>query len=57
MTYNEAMNFIKETEKLGSIPGLNSITKLMDILDNPQAGLKIIHVAGTNGKGSTISFL
>lgn len=57
MTYDEAMNFIKEAEKRGSIPGLKSITELMSVLDNPQDRLKIIHVAGTNGKGSTISFL
>ncbi|NLJ96884.1 MAG: bifunctional folylpolyglutamate synthase/dihydrofolate synthase [Clostridiales bacterium] len=57
MTYDEAMNFIKEAEKLGSIPGLKSITELMSILDDPQDRLQVIHVAGTNGKGSTISFL
>lgn len=57
MTYDEAMKFIKETEKLGSVPGLESITSLLERLGNPQNELKIVHVAGTNGKGSTISFI
>lgn len=57
MTYEEAMSFIKEAEKLGSIPGLKTITDLLDRLGNPQDRLKVVHVAGTNGKGSTIAFL
>lgn len=57
MTYEEAMEFIKETETLGSILGLESIRNLLNRLGNPQDRLKIIHVAGTNGKGSTISFI
>lgn len=57
MTYEEARKFIKETEKLGSKPGLEAITRLLNRLGNPQEKLKIIHVAGTNGKGSTIAFL
>ncbi|TAH66723.1 MAG: bifunctional folylpolyglutamate synthase/dihydrofolate synthase [Anaerolineaceae bacterium] len=57
MTYDEAMRFIKQAEKLGSIPGLETIRNLLERLSNPQNDLKIIHVAGTNGKGSTISFL
>lgn len=57
MTYEEAMAYIKEAEKLGSKPGLNSIRNLLSRLDNPQDKIKTIHVAGTNGKGSTISFI
>ena len=38
-------------------PGLDRIKKALDILGNPQNKLKIIHVAGTNGKGSTIAFM
>ncbi len=57
MTYEEAMSFIKEAEKLGSIPGLKTITDLLDRLGNPQDRLRVVHVAGTNGKGSTIAFL
>lgn len=57
MTYDEAMKYIKEKEALGSKPGLGIITELLNRLGNPQDGLDIIHVAGTNGKGSTVSFL
>lgn len=38
-------------------PGLENITAALDKLSNPQDKHKIIHVAGTNGKGSTIAFL
>lgn len=57
MNYNEAIAYINDTNKFGSRLGLTSISKLMDILGNPQDELKIIHVAGTNGKGSTSSYL
>ncbi|NLO08265.1 MAG: bifunctional folylpolyglutamate synthase/dihydrofolate synthase [Clostridiales bacterium] len=57
MTYEDAKEFIKEASKLGSVLGLDAISELMKRLDNPQDKIRIIHVAGTNGKGSTISFL
>lgn len=57
MNYEEALNYINDMEKFGSRPGLREITKLMDLLDNPQKGLKFIHVGGTNGKGSTTSYI
>ncbi|MFF2755071.1 bifunctional folylpolyglutamate synthase/dihydrofolate synthase [Psychrobacillus sp. NPDC058041] len=38
-------------------PGLESIQKALDKLGNPQNKQRVIHVAGTNGKGSTIAFL
>lgn len=41
----------------GKKPGLERITELMRILGNPQDSLSIIHVAGTNGKGSVCSYL
>ena len=37
--------------------GLDNITNLLNYLNNPQKYLKTIHVAGSNGKGSTCSFL
>ena len=45
------------TEKFGIKPGLERITKMMAYLGNPQDKLKFIHVAGTNGKGSTCTML
>ncbi|MFA7412115.1 MAG: folylpolyglutamate synthase/dihydrofolate synthase family protein [Tissierellaceae bacterium] len=57
MKYQDALDYIKETNKLGSRFGLESITRLLDLLDNPQKDLKVIHIGGTNGKGSTSSYL
>lgn len=52
MTYEYALEKIKNMEKFGSKPGLRRIKKLMNFIGNPQNRLKCIHVAGTNGKGS-----
>jgi len=52
MDYNEAINYIHSTYRFGSKLGLDNIKRLMNKLGNPQNNLKIIHVAGTNGKGS-----
>ena len=38
-------------------PGLESIKRALTLLHNPQEKLQVVHVAGTNGKGSTIAFL
>ena len=57
MTYEEAIKFIHSTYKFGSKLGLQNITKLTELLGNPQDSYKIIHVAGTNGKGSTCSMI
>lgn len=57
MIYEEARSFINESNKYGIVPGLETITELLNRLGNPQDQLKIIHVAGTNGKGSTSAFL
>lgn len=57
MTYDEARNFIAYTNQYGSILGLTTITELLRRLDNPQDKLRIIHIAGTNGKGSVGAFL
>ncbi|MDU7904874.1 MAG: Mur ligase family protein, partial [Peptostreptococcaceae bacterium] len=57
MNYNEALKFIHESHKFGMRRGLENIKKLLELLGNPQDNLKIIHVAGTNGKGSTCSFI
>ncbi|HHT97725.1 MAG TPA: bifunctional folylpolyglutamate synthase/dihydrofolate synthase [Clostridiales bacterium] len=57
MTYKEAINFINQSNVFGSILGLESIIELLNKLDNPQDKLKVIHIAGTNGKGSTAAFI
>lgn len=57
MTYDEAKVFLNEISKTGSIPGLESVDNLAKVFNNPEKDLKIIHIAGTNGKGSTLAFL
>lgn len=57
MNYTEALKYIHESHKFGMRLGLDNIKKLLELLGNPQDNLNIIHVAGTNGKGSTCSFI
>jgi len=57
MKYNEAIEYIHGTHKFGMKLGLNNVAKLLELMGNPQKKLKYIHVAGTNGKGSTCSFI
>ena len=53
MTYEEALSYIHSVVWKGSRPGLSRITELLKRLGNPQNGMRFIHIAGTNGKGST----
>ncbi|SNX55074.1 folylpolyglutamate synthase/dihydrofolate synthase family protein [Thermoanaerobacterium sp. RBIITD] len=57
MRYQDAIDYIHNTYKFGVKLGLDNIRRLLEYMDNPQEKLKIIHVAGTNGKGSTCSFI
>jgi dihydrofolate synthase/folylpolyglutamate synthase len=57
MTYEEAMNKISSLLRFGMKPGLERIQKLLELLGNPQNQLKFVHVAGTNGKGSTCALI
>ncbi len=52
-----AVEKIEKFEKFGSVLGLERIEKLMELLGNPEKTLKIIHVAGTNGKGSVSRYI
>ncbi len=57
MTYNQALEFIHSVEWLGSRPGLSRTEELLSRLGNPEKEMKFVHVAGTNGKGSTCSMI
>ncbi|MHC1683572.1 MAG: folylpolyglutamate synthase/dihydrofolate synthase family protein [Clostridiaceae bacterium] len=57
MNYKEAMSYIHNTAKFGMNFGLQRTEKILEILGNPQENLKLIHIAGTNGKGSTSAML
>ncbi|MBE6604204.1 MAG: bifunctional folylpolyglutamate synthase/dihydrofolate synthase [Ruminococcaceae bacterium] len=53
MTYKDAIDYIHSVVWKGSRPGLSRITELLSLLGDPQDSLRFIHIAGTNGKGST----
>lgn len=53
MNYIESVNYIHSLLKFGIRPGLNGMDALLHFLGDPQKDLKYVHVAGTNGKGST----
>ncbi len=53
----DAVSRIHEFEKFGSVLGLERMNSLMKELGDPQDGLKYIHVAGTNGKGSVCKYI
>jgi dihydrofolate synthase/folylpolyglutamate synthase len=55
ITYSEAIDYIYDLTKYGIKLGLKNINYLLYLLGEPHKKLKIIHVAGTNGKGSTCS--
>ena len=54
---NASIDWIHSRLKFGIKPGLSRIVYLLEQLDNPQNKIKTVHVAGTNGKGSTVTFL
>ena len=53
MNVNEAIAYIHSVCWKGSIPGLGRTQELLAKMGNPEKKLKFIHIAGTNGKGST----
>ena len=57
MNYTECTSYMDNMSKFGTKLGLDTIRALLDRLDNPQKGLKYVHVAGTNGKGSVCAYL
>lgn len=57
MDYNSAIQKLFSLHQFGVKLGLDNISKLCNVIGNPQKKLKCFHVAGSNGKGSTASFL
>ena len=57
MNYIEAMDFLEETKQYGSQLGLTSIQNLMAELGNIQDEIPLVHIGGTNGKGSVGAML
>lgn len=57
MTGREAIEYIHSRLAFGSVPGLERISLLCEKIGNPQDKMRFIHVAGTNGKGSTSTMI
>ena len=57
MTIEQAMELIHGVAWRGSRPGLARVRELLHRLGDPQDGLQFVHIAGTNGKGSTAAML
>lgn len=57
MDYHTAKEYIKSLTGRGIVPGLDTIKSLLCELGTPEEQLRIIHVAGTNGKGSVGAYL
>lgn len=53
MNITEALTYIHSVCWRGSIPGLSRTQELLRRMGNPEKKLKFVHIAGTNGKGST----
>lgn len=57
MNYEESRKYIQDASSRGSVLGLDNIVNLMNKLGNVQDRLKVVHIAGTNGKGSTSAYI
>lgn len=57
MNYEEALAFVHGRPRLRKAPTLKRMQQFLTELGNPQTKIQAVHVAGTNGKGSTIAFL
>jgi len=57
MNYNEVLDYLFSMEKFGPKLGLTNITRFLSKIGNPHNSLNSIHVAGTNGKGSTVAIM
>lgn len=57
MNYTQSVEYIHSLLAFGIKPGLERINMLLEMLGNPQDKIKTVHIAGTNGKGSTSTML
>lgn len=57
MDYRKAREYMQEMNAYGSVLGLTNIKELLERLKHPEQDISVIHVAGTNGKGSVVSYL
>jgi dihydrofolate synthase/folylpolyglutamate synthase len=57
MNYQESLDYLYSLARLGIKLGLENTTRLLDYFGNPQLKTPTVHIAGTNGKGSTAAFV
>jgi len=57
MSYDEAIHYLFNLQKYGIKFGLENITRIMSAFHDPHRALPFVHVAGTNGKGSTSAII
>lgn len=57
MNYREARAYIEDQQRYGGEMGLGKLQALLKVLGNPERKLRFIHIAGTNGKGSILSYI
>ncbi|MFD3449557.1 bifunctional folylpolyglutamate synthase/dihydrofolate synthase [Microbacteriaceae bacterium 4G12] len=56
-TYEEAVSWIHSHAKFGIKPGLERMNWMLEQLDHPERRIQCVHLAGTNGKGSTLTYI
>ena len=57
MTYDEMLQEINNIPMFGAAAGLDNLREYLRLLGHPEQSLRVIHVAGTNGKGSVCAFM
>lgn len=57
MNYQESLDYLYRLARLGIKLGLDNTQRLLDYFGNPQLKIPTVHIAGTNGKGSTAAFV
>ncbi|MGN0352563.1 MAG: bifunctional folylpolyglutamate synthase/dihydrofolate synthase [Roseburia sp.] len=57
LTYEEVKDTIENIRRFGNLTGVEISRKMLEDLGNPQSSMNLIHIAGTNGKGSVSAFL
>jgi dihydrofolate synthase / folylpolyglutamate synthase len=55
--YHDALKWIHSRLRLGIKPGLKRMEWMMEKLEHPEQKIKSVHIGGTNGKGSTVTYL
>jgi len=57
MNYQQAVSWLNESQQFGMKLSLDRIISILDQLNNPEKKINVIHVAGTNGKGSVCRYI